>query len=87
MTQAESTKDTAVEPRMNAVTNDHISPEPSLSVYSSQAEAQQIGSLDVAETALIRARQDSRSRVLGVLLIGMCVLFFAITVVKIGFLS
>jgi hypothetical protein len=57
------------------------------STYASQAEAQQVGSIGAEETKLIRARQDSRSWVLGIILFGMCVLFFAITVVKIGFLS
>lgn len=37
------------------------------------------------ETRLIRQRQASRSRIMAGLLIGMCVLFFAITVAKIGF--
>lgn len=39
------------------------------------------------ETRLIRERQASRSRMMALLLAGMCVLFFAITVVKIGFLG
>jgi hypothetical protein len=39
------------------------------------------------ETRLIRQRQAQRSRVMAALLIGLCVLFFGITVVKIGFLS
>lgn len=37
------------------------------------------------ETRVIRARQASRSRMMALLLVGMCVLFFAITLVKIGF--
>jgi hypothetical protein len=53
----------------------------------SRPEAQQIGSMSAEETKLIRARQDSRSKMMGLILFGMCVLFFAITVVKIGFLS
>jgi len=36
------------------------------------------------ETALIRKRQAARSRVMGVALVGLCVLFFLITVVKVG---
>lgn len=36
------------------------------------------------ETQLIRKRQAARSRVMGLVLIGLCVLFFLITVVKIG---
>ena len=37
------------------------------------------------ESRIIRARQAARSRVMGALLIGLCVLFFAITVAKIGY--
>lgn len=37
------------------------------------------------ESQIIRARQAARSRAMGVLLIGLCVLFFAITIVKIGY--
>lgn len=36
------------------------------------------------ETALIRKRQAARSRVMGIALVGLCVLFFLITVVKVG---
>jgi hypothetical protein len=36
------------------------------------------------ETRLIRERQAARSRVMGLVLIGLCILFFLITVVKIG---
>ena len=38
----------------------------------------------VEETAIIRKRQAARSRVMGVALIGLCILFFLITVVKVG---
>lgn len=41
-------------------------------------------SYSLEETRLIRARQAARSRVMGLVLIGLCVLFFLITVVKIG---
>jgi hypothetical protein len=37
------------------------------------------------ETRLIRQRQAARSKILAVLLVGMCVLFFGITVAKIGY--
>ncbi|MFC4291466.1 hypothetical protein ACFOWX_03455 [Sphingorhabdus arenilitoris] len=57
------------------------------SIYDSQDEAQSVGRMSADETRLVRERQDARSRVLGMILLGMCVLFFAITVVKIGFLS
>ncbi len=36
------------------------------------------------ETRIIRARQAARSKVMGLVLIGLCILFFLITVVKIG---
>lgn len=36
------------------------------------------------ETRLIRQRQAARSKILGLVLFGMCILFFAITVAKIG---
>jgi hypothetical protein len=38
----------------------------------------------VEETRIIRERQAARSRVMGIVLIALCVLFFLITVVKIG---
>ncbi|MEP7351389.1 MAG: hypothetical protein ABI668_15755 [Sphingorhabdus sp.] len=37
------------------------------------------------ETKLIRQRQAARSRIMAALLVAMCILFFAITVAKIGF--
>jgi len=36
------------------------------------------------ESRLIRERQAGRSRVMGIILIALCILFFAITIVKIG---
>ena len=36
------------------------------------------------ETALIQKRQAARSRVMGIALVGLCILFFLITVVKVG---
>lgn len=36
------------------------------------------------ETRIIRARQAARSRIMGIVLISLCVLFFMITIVKIG---
>lgn len=38
----------------------------------------------VEETRIIRQRQAARSKVMGLVLIGLCVLFFLITIVKIG---
>ncbi len=37
------------------------------------------------ETRLIRQRQAARSRIMAVMLVAMCILFFAITVAKIGY--
>lgn len=36
------------------------------------------------ETRLIRERQAARSKVMGLVLVGLCILFFLITVAKIG---
>jgi hypothetical protein len=36
------------------------------------------------ETRIIRQRQAARSRIMGVVLVALCVLFFMITVAKIG---
>lgn len=36
------------------------------------------------ESRIIRKRQAMRSRILAAVLIGMCVLFYAVTIVKIG---
>ncbi len=36
------------------------------------------------ETRIIRERQASRSRVLGLILVALAVLFFSITLVKVG---
>ncbi|WP_179956546.1 hypothetical protein [Sphingorhabdus profundilacus] len=38
----------------------------------------------VEETRIIRQRQAARSRIMGVILVALCVLFFLITVAKIG---
>ena len=39
------------------------------------------------ETAIIRKRQAGRSRVMGIALVALCILFFLITVVKVGVLG
>lgn len=36
------------------------------------------------ETLLIRKRQAARSKIMGIALVGLCILFFLITVVKVG---
>lgn len=43
-----------------------------------------IGDLSLEQSHLTRARQQSRARIMGLILGALCVLFFAITVVKIG---
>lgn len=45
---------------------------------------QQVGSLSIEESRMVRERQAGRSRVMAMILIGLCALFFAITIVKIG---
>jgi hypothetical protein len=43
-----------------------------------------VGDLDRAQSLQVRERQRGRARIMGLVLIGLCILFFAITVVKIG---
>jgi hypothetical protein len=50
-----------------------------------QAEYDPVARYSDAETVAIRARQKSRSIVVGALLFGMCVMFFGITLAKIGY--
>lgn len=42
------------------------------------------GAYTAEETALIRKRQAARSRVMGTALVGLCILFFLVTLVKVG---
>jgi hypothetical protein len=41
----------------------------------------------IEESRIIRERQAARSKVMALILVGMCVLFFAITLVKIGWMK
>jgi hypothetical protein len=41
----------------------------------------------VEESRIIRDRQAARSRVMALVLVGLCILFFAITLVKIGWMK
>jgi hypothetical protein len=41
----------------------------------------------VEESRIIRDRQAVRSRVMALVLVGLCILFFAITLVKIGWMK
>ena len=43
-----------------------------------------VGDLGLEQSLIIRARQQSRAKVMGLFLVGLCVLFFAITFVRIG---
>lgn len=43
-----------------------------------------VGNFDSYQSQQIRERQKSRSNMMGIILLGLCVLFFAITIVKIG---
>jgi hypothetical protein len=45
---------------------------------------QKIGDLDIEQSRLVRERQLGRARMMAVILGGLCILFFAITVVRIG---
>jgi hypothetical protein len=45
---------------------------------------QKVGDLDLAQSQLVRERQQARARMMGLVLACLCVLFFAITVVKVG---
>ncbi len=45
---------------------------------------QKVGDLDVAQSREMRARQEGRARMMGLALAALCVLFFAITIVKVG---
>lgn len=43
-----------------------------------------VGNFDADQSQQIRDRQKSRSNMMGIILISLCILFFAITIVKIG---
>lgn len=43
-----------------------------------------VGELDIEQSRLVRERQQGRARMMGLVLGGLCILFFAITVAKIG---
>jgi hypothetical protein len=45
---------------------------------------QKVGDVDLEQSRLIRARQEERAKMMGLALVGLCILFFAITVVKVG---
>jgi len=43
-----------------------------------------VGDLSLEESNAVRARQAGRSKAMACVLFGLCALFFAITVVKVG---
>lgn len=43
-----------------------------------------VGDLSLEESRAVRARQAGRARAMALVLFGLCILFFAITIVKIG---
>lgn len=45
---------------------------------------QKVGDLTVEQSRAVRERQAGRARMMGLVLGGLCILFFAITIVKIG---
>ncbi len=45
---------------------------------------QKVGDLTLEQSHLVRSRQQSRAQMMGLILGGLCILFFAITVVKVG---
>lgn len=49
-----------------------------------QPDARIVGELDAEQNRLTRERQAGRARMMGLVLLGLCVLFFAITIVKVG---
>ncbi len=51
---------------------------------TNDGEAKIVGRFDANQSQHIRDRQKARSNMMGIILLGLCVLFFAITIVKIG---
>lgn len=45
---------------------------------------QKIGDLSLEQSDIVKRRQQARAQIMGVILGGLCILFFAITIVKIG---
>jgi hypothetical protein len=45
---------------------------------------QKVGELDVVQSQQVRARQQSRATIMALALVALCVLFFVITLVKVG---
>ncbi len=45
---------------------------------------QKVGDLDLQQSRDVRGRQQSRAMMMGLILGALCILFYAITVVKVG---
>lgn len=53
-------------------------------IWSPKIEGQLDGFMDPEASAVMRAQQAARARAVGILLVALCVLFFAVTIVKIS---
>lgn len=49
-----------------------------------QPDARIVGRLDPEQNRATRERQAGRARMMGLVLLALCILFFAITIVKVG---
>lgn len=61
-------------------------PEESVPLFG-HVPPQKIGELDMEQSLLVRERQQGRAKMMGLVLGGLCILFFAITIAKIGLLG
>lgn len=57
---------------------------PRTKMSADQTDVEIVGKLDADQNKVTRARQASRARLMGVILLALCALFFAITIVKVG---
>lgn len=66
------------------MTEETMTTEPIVAPVQIDMGPRKVGDLDLEQSLIIRARQQSRAKVMGLFLVGLCVLFFAITFVRIG---
>lgn len=66
----------------NILKAESIDKKPAPSVID--GEARIVGRFDAHQSAQIKERQRARANMMGIILLSLCVLFFAITIVKIG---
>ena len=52
--------------------------------FKSPIDVTVVGNMSAEERRLIRERQAGRSKVMGIILVRLCILFLSITIVKIG---